>query len=253
MKEKTVSLWSVKYGRKVVQRFMSVDPLAESYAGWSPYNYVLNNPISFTDPDGRSVDTEIFNNKGKKIGEDQNGNDGNVAIVNKKVAKQLKKGEINETEAISSGLQTTKAVLEESLDVLKRTFDNGGLQEEVSVVEPDGNVTRGETGPSFIKGGLKSANVPVVEGDDNTLIHSHITGKEELFGKKYGSDASKPSETDYGTFTGFKQNVIVGKIGPPKTKDGESVSRPAGIVIFNREGQKQGAVSTETARKILKK
>ena len=37
-----------------MQRFLSVDPLAEDYASWSPYNYVLGNPILLTDPDGEA-------------------------------------------------------------------------------------------------------------------------------------------------------------------------------------------------------
>gem|GEM_PF-4406523 len=35
--------------------WLSVDPLAEKYPGWSPYNYTLLNPLKFIDPDGRSV------------------------------------------------------------------------------------------------------------------------------------------------------------------------------------------------------
>lgn len=33
--------------------WLSVDPLAEKYPGWSPYNYTLHNPMKFVDPDGR--------------------------------------------------------------------------------------------------------------------------------------------------------------------------------------------------------
>lgn len=39
--------------QKVVQRFLSVDPLASKYPGVSPYAYVANNPIRYIDPDGR--------------------------------------------------------------------------------------------------------------------------------------------------------------------------------------------------------
>jgi len=41
--------------RKCVQRFSSVDPHAEKYYSWSPYSYVLGNPIRNIDPFGMDV------------------------------------------------------------------------------------------------------------------------------------------------------------------------------------------------------
>jgi len=42
--------------------FLSVDPLAADYASWSPYNYVLGNPVRLLDPDGRAPSDIILNN-----------------------------------------------------------------------------------------------------------------------------------------------------------------------------------------------
>jgi uncharacterized protein RhaS with RHS repeats len=39
-----------------IGRFLGVDPLAGKFAGWSPYNYVLGNPVRLVDPDGAAAE-----------------------------------------------------------------------------------------------------------------------------------------------------------------------------------------------------
>ena len=36
-----------RYYDSDIGRFLSLDPLADDYLSWGPYNYVLGNPISF--------------------------------------------------------------------------------------------------------------------------------------------------------------------------------------------------------------
>ncbi len=38
-------------------KWLSVDPLASKYVDWSPYNYGMDNPLYFVDPDGKEVVT----------------------------------------------------------------------------------------------------------------------------------------------------------------------------------------------------
>ena len=51
----TQSTFAGRYYDSATGRWLSIDPKANKYPGWSPYNYCLNNPLRNIDPDGKDV------------------------------------------------------------------------------------------------------------------------------------------------------------------------------------------------------
>lgn len=221
----------------------------------------------FTDPDGMGPTTEIFTPNGTKIGQDVNGNDGNVSIVTdskkaSEIEKNYKKGGTASEADVNSGVKTTKIVLSESLDTLQRTIDNGGNKEETSLVKLDGTIKRGESGSEetkIINGQeVKTASMESSSSKDDVQIHSHVTAITDTDdgGVKY-SDARVPGPNDPDNFKKTNQSVIVGNLGAPSvTNDmikGRSVSLPKqGIVIYNSNAQPQVELTKKAVQKILK-
>jgi uncharacterized protein RhaS with RHS repeats len=58
-----LNYFGARYYDSDLGRWTSVDPLADKYPGWSPYNYTLNNPIKYIDPDGNEIAISIGSRK----------------------------------------------------------------------------------------------------------------------------------------------------------------------------------------------
>jgi len=65
-------------------RWLSVDPLADKYFGWSPYNYVKNNPLIFVDHNGMYTTSYIDEEGNEIVPETKDGNNATVIIPNSK-------------------------------------------------------------------------------------------------------------------------------------------------------------------------
>ena len=63
--------YNARFYDPVVAKWITPDPLAELNRKWSPYAYVLNNPVRLTDPDGMTEEDDLLNDKSFENESDQ--------------------------------------------------------------------------------------------------------------------------------------------------------------------------------------
>ena len=105
------------------------------------------------------------------------------------------------------------------------------------------------------------SEMPYVEGNDNTGIHSHVPMDAYIneSGNIMYSSANQPGPADFNNFKGYGMNVIVGRIGnqegyvDSKGKTQLHKAPPLGASFYNRGAlTRRGSLTIEAMKKIIK-
>ncbi|MBC6993155.1 RHS repeat-associated core domain-containing protein [Neolewinella lacunae] len=204
-KELDASLGLYDYGARwydpAIARWISIDPLASSMSSWSPYNYVFNNPLKFTDPTGMAPFTDYYNQNGTHVKHVDDGSDTKVLVMT-----TSKKAEDVDA-AIASG-QTGPVASPEALEQMDAAYDatakNGN--ERGFAVATDGKTSSMAEGTPSDVDVLPQRNELVQDGKTVAYdVHTHPEGNSA---NEVG--APTPSVTDVsGAATTDPQNSVV--------------------------------------------
>lgn len=175
-----------------------VDPLADKYNAWSPYNYVLGNPIKNIDPDGRSVETDYYNQKGKFLGTDGNNNGKVVVVTDKKEEKAIEKthkaGGLTSEGDVKSGVALPSALVRAEMGKAVDRAGSPSSHEEGGFfgTASDGSgeyVVHAKPGAEAVLGSGSNAEISVFQAADPSTIkagsidgtfHTHPDGTKTI-------------------------------------------------------------------------
>ncbi len=116
--ESQYDYFGARYYDSRIARWMSVDPMAEKYAGWSAYVYTCGNPLRFCDPKGMDLSDFYDRGGGHKHVED---NDPNAYLVTSETMKRIDSQSSGDIKKESS---TLKLGLNKDIVALARLISN---------------------------------------------------------------------------------------------------------------------------------
>ncbi|MBU0559357.1 MAG: hypothetical protein KKG93_07255, partial [Bacteroidetes bacterium] len=141
-----------RYYNAELGRWMSVDPLADKFPGWSRYNYVMNNPLIIVDPYGMgTLYVSDQNNRPQDDGTEGISYTADVYVVqNGVVVGVYPNGGSSYPNSVSNTDNSAAAntINEGEYSFNNASGHNGGTQQGLNIVDASGNRLAPGTSPT---------------------------------------------------------------------------------------------------------
>ncbi|MBK7880258.1 MAG: hypothetical protein IPJ83_06840 [Saprospiraceae bacterium] len=216
--------FGARYYDPRISLWYGVDPMTEKYPAYNPFNYTINNPIIYTDPDGRDViiagegDEKFIWNPGAEY-------KGNNEFI-KTTVKSL-----NELTS-DPKLATMKTKNAEGNVILSFV---GKKSPNVEIYQSDGGSTTSETGSQI----GWNPNEEIIVGKDKS--GENIPGKlsaTTILGHEFGHAFLAAFDKETNSIVEGLDAKDIGKLGPEPSEHGIILPLERRIAKSRNEGQR---------------